>query len=1042
MVGVDVDKFCETMDFHIAKTERSGGTISLQSQFDLLMNRANPLFYKDTIKAFRKKQQDKKDKWQLTDTVLQDLKDSLLFDYENTPKEVRLEYEPKKEKPFAANNVDGRKRRSPIPESEQCAYCKKHRQEKAKSHRKEKCWYGDQPGYVKLSANKAGNFYSSFQVSTSKDHEVYLDTGCANGSFTKDRPKINFSAATGRVQTANNSFAPILGKGKIKFGDVLVDTNWVPSFEKNLINDADILKQNKFIVITKNRFAILGPEAHIKVDPETVVASGTRKADDLLSFDKITDKTAVCNFGFAGNLVNESENADLIHRSLGHAGVAWINRTIENDAAGGLPSKAMSLTQLCEICETTKGRQGNIAKSSNTKFAPGEAVAMDSQGPFRTVAYDATTSNMKIVDHSSGYIAYSSVRSVNSQNALSLFNSFRTKLERRTGNKVKYLYCDDGNEFKKEFLNELNRLGIVKRKGLPYDHHNPGKAERAHQTIMQLGRAMHKESKLPLKFYPLSHAAAVYISNRLVHSDCKKTPYELINGTKPDLAHLFPYGSVCYATIPPEKRGGKLLDTGFKGRLVGYGDDDGLEEVKGYHIIRESDQSLHWIGRRNVKFDMDAKITNLPDAVDVEETDLVDAEDVFSDAEDVFSDPTYLQETEYPSGTTIIHEEQIETEYPNTRSRSRREAMTSSEIQENILTEDAEGEVEDLEDLEAESEDFVDDDILQSSHYSWFNPHAPNYKFRVNFARSAAKIGVSPSLMFAVFAAIQEGVAVTYEDAMKSKEKVLYQEAMKKEYEGMLSQSVYELAKLPKDRKSVKGKWVFRKKFEMFGKLIKIKARWVAKGFTQVHGQDYFETFAAVAKLKSVRVYLAIASALKLDVFQHDVPQAFLGTGLEEEIWMDQIQGFEDGTNRKCLLKKTIYGLKQSSREFNKSVDSFLKEVGFRQSTQDSCVYSKREGKKLILFLLYVDDCLVAGNDSEFTSNFQDSYKNRFNILEPTVPANWFIGLHIQRNEKGEYSVNQNQYVKEKLVAFESVVGAGKVSRVLPEIFFRNSERS
>jgi hypothetical protein len=228
---------------------------------------------------------------------------------------------------------------------------------------------------------------------------------------------------------------------------------------------------------------------------------------------------------------------------------------------------------------------------------------------------------------------------------------------------------------------------------------------------------------------------------------------------------------------------------------------------------------------------------------------------------------------------------------------------------------------------------------------------------------------------------------------------------------------------MPERRKAIKGKWVFRKKFDMHGELIKIKARWVAKGFTQIFGQDYIETFAAVAKLKSVRSFLAIASALNLLVYQHDVPQAFLGTNLEEEIWTDQILGFEDGTDRKCRLLKTLYGLKQSPREFNKSVHMFLTNNSFTQCTQDTCIYYKKEGEKVIYFLLYVDDCLIAGNDSLFTSTFQDQYKKHFKIIEPTTPAEWFLGLHIERSENGSYSINQNQYIKDKLKEFEPFIG-------------------
>jgi hypothetical protein len=887
---------------------------------------------------------------------------------------------------------------------------------------------------------------------------MYLDTGCSNGSFTKDKPSINFKKDTGIVETANNSYSSIEGRGTIRIGSVEVDTKWVPSFQKNLINDSDVLKNNKYIIIGKNRFAVLGSDANLSLDASSVTATGTRQHDELLSFDNQIDKDAINSLSNQGcNMVEQNQEPGSmstsinLHRSLGHAGKSWINRTIYNEGALGLPKRNIELSSLCEICETTKGRQGKIPRTSNTKYLPGEAFSMDSQGPFRTIAHDGTTSNMKIIDMGSGYIEYSTVQGATANESLSLFNSFSAKMERRTNRKVKYVYTDDGKEFLGSFLQRLDELGIVKRKGLPYDHHNPGKIERAHQTIMQLGRAMHKESKLPRKYYPLCHTTAVYISNRLVHSTESKTPYELINDRKPDLSYIAPFGSICFATLSPEKRDGKLSDTGFKGRLVGYGDDDGLEEVKGYHILRESDQSLHWVSRRNTKMDLETSITNLPGTTEQE---------LYDDGEDILGDLYYspnenedenqneiLEEESLPSGTTAQDNQDDgnseETEAPipqiepqhHYNTRSRRLAMIPSEI--NQIRSELEENTTSIhspnnEDNSSDEEWFDANNDSHSSNHSWFNPAAPHAKFRVHFARGAAKLGISPDLLFATFAAIQDGVATSYDQAMKSTEKDLYIAAMQAEVEGMKSQKVYELAEIPEGRKSIKGKWVFRKKFDMFGKLIKIKARWVAKGFTQIHGQDYFETFAAVAKLKSVRTFLAIASALSLRVYQHDVPQAFLGTPLEEELWIDQIQGFEDGTTMKCRLHKTLYGLKQSPREFNKSVHSFITENGFTQCIQDSCIYYKREGNKVIYFLLYVDDCLISGNDSSFTVNFQEKYKKHFKIVESTSPAEWFLGLHIERSNTGSYSINQNQYVRDKLKEFETVVGLGKASQVLP----------
>src|SRR6188768_1720778 len=106
------------------------------------------------------------------------------------------------------------------------------------------------------------------------------------------------------------------------------------------------------------------------------------------------------------------------------------------------------------------------------------------------------------------------------------------------------------------------------------------------------------------------------------------------------------------------------------------------------------------------------------------------------------------------------------------------------------------------------------------------------------------------------------------------------------------------------------------KKLDKNGNIKKYKARLVAKGFTQKYGIDFVETFAPVAKFKSIRVLAALAAMLKLNAFQDDIPTAFLKGNLKETIWMEQPKGYEVGNpeENKCLLQKTLYGLKQSPR--------------------------------------------------------------------------------------------------------------------------------
>ena len=169
---------------------------------------------------------------------------------------------------------------------------------------------------------------------------------------------------------------------------------------------------------------------------------------------------------------------------------------------------------------------------------------------------------------------------------------------------------DDGTEFKGQLLQYLEENGITKIKGFPYQHSYPGKVERSHQTIMRLGRAMLHASKLPKSLYAEAQLTAAYLYNRYVHGTDSKTPYEYVYGRKPYLSHLRPFGCVCYANIPIEVvEDGKLGNSGEKCRMIGYGDDDDVEEVPGYKLLRESDMTIFY--SRDVVFDENCPMTPL-----------------------------------------------------------------------------------------------------------------------------------------------------------------------------------------------------------------------------------------------------------------------------------------------------------------------------------------------------------------------------------------------------------------------------------------------
>ena len=122
--------------------------------------------------------------------------------------------------------------------------------------------------------------------------------------------------------------------------------------------------------------------------------------------------------------------------------------------------------------------------------------------------------------------------------------------------------------------------------------------------------------------------------------------------------------------------------------------------------------------------------------------------------------------------------------------------------------------------------------------------------------------------------------------------------------------NTWELVDLPPGRKLVQCKWMYKTKFAADGSALKYKARLVAKGYSQVHGIDYNETFAPVAKMDSIRLALAIATSKQWEVHYMDVKCAFLNGYITEDIYMHQPQGFDTNPSLVCMLKKSLYGLK------------------------------------------------------------------------------------------------------------------------------------
>ncbi|GJZ04567.1 retrotransposon protein, putative, ty1-copia subclass [Tanacetum coccineum] len=260
-----------------------------------------------------------------------------------------------------------------------------------------------------------------------------------------------------------------------------------------------------------------------------------------------------------------------------------------------------------------------------------------------------------------------------------------------------------------------------------------------------------------------------------------------------------------------------------------------------------------------------------------------------------------------------------------------------------------------------------------------------------------------------------------YKEAMACPEAAKWKEAMKSEIQSMYDNQVWNLVDTTPGLKIVGCKWIFKKKTDMDGKVHTYKARLVAKGYTQTHGIDYEETFSPVAKIKSIRIMLAIAAFHDYEIWQMDVKTAFLNGKLTEDVFMAQPEGFENAKypKRVCKLQKAIYGLKQASRSWNLCFHEKVTQFGFSRSEDESCIYIKVSGSVVVFLVLYVDDILLIGNDIPTLQSVKEWLGKCF-AMKDLGDAVYVLGIKIYIDRtKRLIGLSQDTYLDKILKRFK-----------------------
>ena len=239
----------------------------------------------------------------------------------------------------------------------------------------------------------------------------------------------------------------------------------------------------------------------------------------------------------------------------------------------------------------------------------------------------------------------------------------------------------------------------------------------------------------------------------------------------------------------------------------------------------------------------------------------------------------------------------------------------------------------------------------------------------------------------------------TFSQAIICKESDLWYNSMKDELDSMKSNEVWDLIGLPKGAKAIGYKWVYKTKRDSLGNIDRYKTRLVVKGFTKKEGIDYKETFSLVSKKDSLHIILALVAHLDLELQQMDVKTIFLNSDLEDEVYMKQPEGFSfrEGEHLVCKLKKSIYGLKQASRQWYYKFHGVSTSFGFVENPMDQCIYQKVSGSKTCFLVLYVDDILLATNDKGMMHGVKQLLSKNFDMKD-MGDASYFIGIKIHRD--------------------------------------------
>lgn len=807
-------------------------------------------------------------------------------------------------------------------------------------------------------------------VSKNEINDWWIDSGASQHMTAYKDTMLSYKSFEKpfQVKLADDSILLAYGKGNIivpiyngceKINIMLQDVWYVPKIQNQLVSLPAMIAKGADVHFKGSKCLITINKREYEVG---------HKHGKLFKLNLVPEATCC----FLSNIPSY-----LWHLRYGHVGYDSLKLLTDKNMVNGMNfnSKCDSIDKHCEPCIFGKQQRLPFPKNSNSKTTK----------PLELVHTDVSVMNVKSIGGSKYFVTFIddfsrffTVYMLKSKDEVFLrFKEFLKMAENLTGQKLKRLRSDNGGEYVSvEFSQFLKSNGIAKDVTIPYTPQQNGVAERANRTLLELARSMLFHAKLPDVFWAEAVATATYIRNRSPTSCFEgETPYERWYKCKPDVGHMKVFGCTAYVHVPKEKRL-KLDVKSSKCIFVGYPIGS-----KGYKVYDPVTQKMF------------------------RSRDVIFVEDDFSTYDDDTAEKRCkngcLNEKPYyiGPGETPFNDNEV----PEIIDDINTVALDVPDV-EVVITDNPENNG-DVELVDPVVEEVFADPVDRPRR----NRQAPNRFGDWEYASVAISGNEDPR---------------SYTEAMRSPDADEWKKATDIEIKSLKKNKTWELTTLPKNKKVIGCKWVMKTKRDAQGDICRYKARLVAQGFSQKYGVDYDEVFAPVVKYVSIRCVLALANKFDMEIHQMDVKSAYLNSDIDTNIYMKQPTGYIDSKNPElvCKLKKSIYGLKQSARCWNKLIDEYLKSEGYVQNKADPCIYVKsiiQENKKILAIItLYVDDTIICCNDIDYLREEKLKISSRFE-MEDQGEIHYLLGMSIKRDRANKIlTIDQKLYLEGVLKRF------------------------